>query len=345
MTQYTSKFSPTEKKALELATRYHQGQERIGGGNYINHPMEAADLMFHYGFRGKYVFAALCHDLLEDTDITDHEILDTCGRFTLEAVRLLTKRRKSEPEKEVDMDAYLAAIRKKDLAYQVKVADRTSNLWSALCTGIPFRKKYLAETEKYYLDFAKDSPLFEELKLAYETLRRNTDLEIRSYIPVDIEEVEDYQPDSSYVTVRCFSREEEMLPFSCQVERKDVERIQKRKRKMIPKLSVTAIPDDETRRYPSEEDYETHKDRKNLFPIASQSILFRETEKLDNHALITGVVRGVRGEFETVNGIKNAIFLELLGNVITLILDKDAYPDLEPGEVLSGVFSLYGDLS
>ena len=112
MTRDTSKFSPTEKKALELATHYHQEQERIGGGDYINHPIEVADLLLHYGFRGKYVFTALCHDLLEDTDVTDQEILETCGRLTLEAVRLLTKRRKNEPDKEVDMEAYLAAMRK-----------------------------------------------------------------------------------------------------------------------------------------------------------------------------------------------------------------------------------------
>lgn len=107
MTDYTSKFSPTEKKALELALRYHRGQKRRGGAHYIDHPVDVAHLLFQYGFRGKYVFTALCHDLLEDTDVTDQEIKDTCGRFTLEAVRLLTKKRKNEPDKEVDMDAYL----------------------------------------------------------------------------------------------------------------------------------------------------------------------------------------------------------------------------------------------
>jgi len=174
---------------------------------------------------------------------------------------------------------------------------------------------------------------------------RDADLERRSFIPVDIEEVEDIEDDSSYVMVQSFSREGEMVPFTCQIERKDIESIRSRKRKLVPKLSVTAIPDDETRRYTSEEDYEKKKDKKDLFSIASQSILFRDTEKLDNHALITGVVRGVRGDFETIQGTKTAVSLELLGNVITLILDKDVYPDLEPGEVLSGIFSLYGDLT
>lgn len=175
MTGFTSKFNSIEKKALELATHYHQGQKRRGGEEYINHPIEVAKLLSDYGFRGKYILTALCHDLLEDTDITDQEILDTCGRSTLEAVRLLTKKRKSESNKEVDMNAYLTAIRKNDLAYQVKVADRTMNLRSSEVADAPFRMRYLAETKNYYLDFAKDSTMFEELKLAYETIFRDTE--------------------------------------------------------------------------------------------------------------------------------------------------------------------------
>ncbi|MFA5635172.1 MAG: HD domain-containing protein [Anaerovoracaceae bacterium] len=172
MATYSSKFSPTEKKALELAARYHKGQDRIGGGEYITHPIEVAELLFEYGFRGKYVFTAFCHDLLEDTDVTEQEILETCGRFTLEAVRLPTKRKKDAPKVEVDMDAYLAAIRQNDVAYHVKVADRTMNLWSAKHAGIGFQEKYITETEEYYLELAEDSPLFGELVSAYRALKQ-----------------------------------------------------------------------------------------------------------------------------------------------------------------------------
>jgi (p)ppGpp synthase/HD superfamily hydrolase len=225
MTRYTSKFSPTEKKALELATRYHQGQKRMGGEDYINHPIEVADLLFHYGFRGKYVFTALCHDLPEDTDVTDQEILETCGRLTLEADRLLTKRRKNEPDKEVDMKVYLAAIRKNDVAYQVKVADRAMNLQSAILAGILFREKYLAETEKYYLDFAKDSPMFAELKLAYETLRRDTELEKRSRVSVEIDKVEEEDETSSCVTIQAFKPGGRTPPLICEVSRRELEEV------------------------------------------------------------------------------------------------------------------------
>lgn len=225
MTRYTSKFSPAEKKALELAARYHQGQKRIGGEDYINHPMEVTDLLFHYQYRGKYVFAALCHDLLEDTEVTEQEILDTCGRFTLEAVKLLTKPWKIDPSVTEDMETYLAGVRKNKVAYPVKVADRTMNLRNARVAGIAFQERYLEETEQYYLEFAKDSPLFGELVDAYETLKLEHDLKKRSLIAVEIEEIqeEDGEEAGPYVVMECFSHQgSELLPLCCLVLKEDL---------------------------------------------------------------------------------------------------------------------------
>lgn len=136
---------------------------------------------------------------------------------------------------------------------------------------------------------------------------------------MDIEEVEDYNQTSSYVMVQYFGWEGERVSFTCEIQREDIERNHSRKRKLNPALSVVAIPDDETRRYPSEEDYEKQKNKEDLFSIASQSILFKNTEKLDNHALISGVVRGIKGDYNTVAGLKTTVLLELLGKVIHLI--------------------------
>jgi len=194
MSNEMCRFSPTELKALKLAEHYHQGQKRIGGKDYITHPVEVAELLYLHRMRGKYVFAAFCHDLLEDTDATEEEILETGGRLTLNAVRLLTKRRKDAPHMPVDMGTYLTAIKKDDVAYQVKVADRIANLWSLREADLEFRKKYLKETEEYYLDFAKDSPLYNEMELAYETLKEETDLQKHSQIRVEIEEIIDDIP-------------------------------------------------------------------------------------------------------------------------------------------------------
>lgn len=368
MTTYLSKFSLIEKNALELAVRHHRGQQRIGGEEYITHPIEVADLLFHHGFRGKYIMTALCHDLLEDTDATDQDILETCGRLTLQAVRLLTKKRKGAPDTSIDMDSYLAAIRQNDVAYQVKVADRTMNLWSAEHAGIAFREKYLAETEQYYLEFAKDSPLFEELKLAYETLKKETDMKKRAMILLEVDDIIDDDETSPYVYIEGFPLNEEgedTFLLACEILRKDLQRIAKIKKDQPILITVVGLPSSEIRRYPSVEAYDAQTKGSEAFfeatevTLASQSILYTPHNDPDSHALLTGVVRKIQGEFNVgtegdwdadndINEedviVKIAVGLEVLGAIITVIIDKREHPDIKPGEVLSGIFQLFANL-
>lgn len=54
----------------------------------------------------------------------------------------------------------------------------------------------------------------------------DAELEARSLIPVDIEEVEDTDPDSEYVVLGMFSREGEMVPFTCMVLREELANVQ-----------------------------------------------------------------------------------------------------------------------
>ena len=322
---------------------------------------------FTIGFVGN-MYSAFCHDLLEDTDAREEEILETCGRSTLEAVKLLTKRRKDNIETEIDMDAYLAAIRENEVAYPVKVADRTMNLWSARHAGISFREKYLAETEQYYLKFAKDSPLFEELTLAYETIKQETDLEKRSLIRIEVDNIMDDDETSSHVYLEGFrTREdgEDLLMLSCQILREDLQYIWKIKKDRLVTILVSGFPlqkSDDTRqsRYMMWSQ-RTRKDSSEAtgVTLASQSILYTPYKDPDSHALLTGVVRGIRGEFAVdsegnwgdVEGIdekdatvKVAVGLEVLGSIFTVFIDKDEHPDIKIGEVLSGIFQLFADL-
>ncbi|MFA7660630.1 MAG: hypothetical protein WCX60_05480, partial [Anaerovoracaceae bacterium] len=107
-----------------------------------------------------------CHDLLEDTSITPDELLACCGEVVLAAAKLLSK------SPGYVMEDYLCAIRKDHIAYAVKVADRIHNLKEARMADIQFQRQYLEETEEYYLDFAKESPFFEDLWNKYNDLKR-----------------------------------------------------------------------------------------------------------------------------------------------------------------------------
>ena len=73
--------------ALEFAKAKHKGQKRIGGDDYITHPIAVCEIVKNQGFDENYQIAALFHDLLEDTDATAEEILTYGSSEVLEAVK------------------------------------------------------------------------------------------------------------------------------------------------------------------------------------------------------------------------------------------------------------------
>ena len=136
--------------ALEFAKEKHKGQKRIGGDDYITHPIAVSEIVKNQGFDKNYQIAALFHDLLEDTDTTEEEILKYGNRKILEAVKLLTKK------KGYDMAEYINSIKQNPIAFAVKAADRLHNLQCAIITDEEFKRKYILETVRWYLDFSVD---------------------------------------------------------------------------------------------------------------------------------------------------------------------------------------------
>ena len=136
--------------ALEFAKEKHNGQKRIGGDDYITHPIAVMEIVKKEGLDENYQIAALFHDLLEDTDATEDEILKYGNYEILEAVKLLTKK------KGYDMGEYVSSIRKNPIAFAVKAADRLHNLQCAIITDEEFKRKYILETVDWYMDFSPE---------------------------------------------------------------------------------------------------------------------------------------------------------------------------------------------
>lgn len=152
------------RHALEFAAEKHAGQKRIGGDDYITHPIAVCEIVKAQGYGEAYQIAALFHDLLEDTNATEEEILRLGNQEILDAVKLLTK------HKGYDMAEYIGAIKKNEIAFAVKAADRLHNLQCALVTNVEFKRKYILETVDWYLDFSK------EIKLAVKKLAESLEI-------------------------------------------------------------------------------------------------------------------------------------------------------------------------
>ncbi|MGN1099040.1 MAG: HD domain-containing protein [Christensenellales bacterium] len=139
--------------ALFFATKKHEGQFRIGGLPYIVHPVAVAGIVKEKGGDTDALITALFHDLLEDTDATEEEILHFGNKRILHSVKLLTK------PKNYEMQKYVGEIRKDSMAFLVKGADRLHNLRSAVYADTDFKRRYIYETIDWYLDFLPEIPL------------------------------------------------------------------------------------------------------------------------------------------------------------------------------------------
>ena len=56
------------------------------------------------------------------------------------------------------MADYIESIRRNEIAFAVKAADRLHNLQCALVTNAEFKRKYIYETVDWYLDFSPEIP-------------------------------------------------------------------------------------------------------------------------------------------------------------------------------------------
>lgn len=120
----------TVEKALEIATKAHEGQFRWSGRPYIEHPKAVARIVLANTdferngstFNEMLECVALLHDVVEDTKITIQDLALIFPARVVHAVYLLTK---IKNQKYLD---YILAVKNNPLAREVKIADITHNL-------------------------------------------------------------------------------------------------------------------------------------------------------------------------------------------------------------------------
>ena len=154
-------------KLEEFMKLKHGNQKRKQGTPYYLHPLAVAKMLKEKGFSEDYQIAGLFHDLIEDTDATCEEIKNISNENVAEAVKLLTK------NKGYVMSKYIGNIEKNDMAKMVKLADRIHNLSEAIWASKEFQKKYIKETEEWFINLAKNTVFENDLKEVLNKVKMN----------------------------------------------------------------------------------------------------------------------------------------------------------------------------
>lgn len=154
------------KEAAEFAKIRHGKQKRMQGTPYFEHPYAVARILKQKGFSEEYQIAGLFHDLIEDTTTTYEDILDLTNTNIARAVKLVSK------EDGYVMKEYMERIKLDDMARMIKLADRLHNLTDAKVANRKFQRKYIKETEEWYLNLAKGTVFEEDINIALGNLRK-----------------------------------------------------------------------------------------------------------------------------------------------------------------------------
>ncbi len=121
------------REAFDFAVAAHDGQKRKDGSPYVTHTIAAATIAAEMGLDDDAVIAALLHDVLEDTSVTDEELTQRFGGDVTELVEGVTKltRVQYSTVEETQMEnlrKMLLAMAKDIRVILIKLADRLHNM-------------------------------------------------------------------------------------------------------------------------------------------------------------------------------------------------------------------------
>ena len=178
------------RHAYEVAKQAHKAQLRRSGEPYIIHPIAVAGILADLGMDSQSLIAALLHDTVEDTEITNEDIVKNFGEEIAQLVDGVTKLAKVPTETKAEAQA--ENIRKMLLAMSndirviiIKLADRLHNMRTINYVREEKRRETALETLEIYAPIAH--------RLGIRTIKEELeDLAIICLDPVAYREIEEY---------------------------------------------------------------------------------------------------------------------------------------------------------
>lgn len=147
------------EKAYFIAKKAHEGQFRFSGEPYIIHPVSVAIILYNLGMDGESMAAALLHDVVEDTNMTQENIQEEFGEDVANLVEGVTKLGKvpiftKEEQQAENVRKMLMAMSQDIRVIIIKLADRIHNMRTLSFMRPEKRREKAQETLEIYAPIA-----------------------------------------------------------------------------------------------------------------------------------------------------------------------------------------------
>ena len=121
------------EKAYNVAKKYHEGQIRLSGEDFVKHPLEVAKILADLELNSKTIAAGIMHDVIEDTEAEYTEIKELFGEEIADMVEGVSKLSKltldTRKEQQVEsLRKMLMAMSKDIRVIIIKLSDRLHNM-------------------------------------------------------------------------------------------------------------------------------------------------------------------------------------------------------------------------
>src|SRR5690348_17667302 len=121
------------RRAYDRAAVAHDGQHRLSGEEYVNHPLEVAAILADLELDAETIAAALLHDTVEDTNLTADEVKKEFGPEVARLVEGVTKLgrislRTDQQQQAENIRKMMVAMAEDRRVVLIKLADRLHNM-------------------------------------------------------------------------------------------------------------------------------------------------------------------------------------------------------------------------
>ena len=164
MASHSENYSERKQKAIDFATKAHEGQIRKSGDAYIVHPLAVMKIVEDWGMDEDTCLAAVLHDVVEDTPVTLADVKREFGEqvaFLVDGVTKVSSVRSGMrdldtylPETKDNLLRLLIAVGSDVRVLIIKLADRLHNLRTLSALPSDKQKKIAKESLEVFAPLA-----------------------------------------------------------------------------------------------------------------------------------------------------------------------------------------------